>query len=312
MIEDEIIVTASPMFPDVLLWAIPAFVIFVALEFFLIRKRRAGWHARDGFTSMAMGLGMTASDILMGGITLAIYYVAWQFKLFDLGHSLPIIILAFILGDFIYYWKHRFYHRMRWWWMAHVVHHSSEHYNLTTALRQPWTNHITGHFIMSIPLVFLGFHPLLVGFVGALNLLYQFWIHTELIDKMPKWFEAVMNTPSHHRVHHGRNPQYLDTNYAGTFIIWDKMFGTFVAEDPADPPDYGVVTPVESYNPIRVAFDELISIIKDAAQPGLTARQRLAYIFAPPGYSHDGSRETSEQIKARASLEASPVKVDTA
>ena len=300
----DTIAAPEAMFPDILVWAIPVFVILVLAEFLIIRRKRKdlSWNVKDGVTSMAMGIGMTLSDLAMASLSLFILFKIWPLAPLDLGRSLPVIIAAFIAGDFFYYWKHRFYHRMRWWWMAHVVHHSSEHYNLTTALRQPWTNHITGHFIMSVPMVLMGFHPLLVVFVGALNLLYQFWIHTELIDKMPKWFEAVMNTPSNHRVHHGRNPQYLDTNYAGTFIIWDKMFGTFVAEDPADPPDYGLVTPQQSYNPFRVAFDELIAIFKDVTQSGLRPRQRLAYIFAPPGYSHDGSRQSSTQIKAQASL----------
>ncbi len=144
----------------------------------------------------------------------------------------------------------------------------------------------------------LGFHPLLIAFAGALNLLYQFWIHTEVIDKMPRWFEAVFNTPSHHRVHHGRDPEYLDTNYAGTLIIWDKMFGTFVAETKR--PDYGIVKKMESYNPFKIAFSELVQITKDAFMPGLKLSERFKYVFAPPGYSHDGSRQTSKQIKADA------------
>ena len=295
---------SDPTFPDILVFAIPAFVILVAAEYFWLRKRRPdlGFGGKDGLTSMAMGLGMTVSDIIMGSVSLGILFFFWQFRFFNLGYSLPVIIIAFVIGDFKYYWKHRFFHRMRWWWMSHNVHHSSEHYNLTTALRQPWTNHIGAHAVMGIPMVLAGFHPLLIAFVGALNLLYQFWIHTELIDKMPKWFEAVMNTPSHHRVHHGRNPQYLDSNYAGTFIIWDRLFGTFVPEDKNDPVDYGLVTPMTTYNPIKVAFIELWSIIKDAAQPGIAPSQRFKYIFAPPGYSHDGSRKTSKQIKTEAGL----------
>lgn len=296
----------DPAFAPLLVYAIPAFAALLALELtWLATKRKdIGFNGKDAFTSVIMGLGMTVSDILMGALSLGILYFFWQFRFFDLGYSLPIIILAFVVGDFKYYWKHRFFHRMRFWWMSHNVHHSSEHYNISTALRQPWTNHIGLHAVMGIPMVLLGFHPLLVAFVGALNLLYQFWIHTELIDKLPKWFEAVMNTPSHHRVHHGRNPQYLDSNYAGTFIIWDRMFGTFIAEDANDPVDYGLVTPMTTYNPFKVAFIEMAGIIKDAAQPGLTPMQRFKYVFAPPGYSHDGSRMSSEMIKAQAAKQA--------
>ena len=287
----------DPSFPDILVWAIPFFVVCVIAEW-LVLRRRGAFNWKDGFASMAMGLGMTASDIIAKLTGLAILMWVWQFRFFDLGVSLPVIVLAFLIGDFKYYWSHRLAHRVRWWWMAHVVHHSSEHYNLTTALRQPWTNYITGAVIISVPMTLFGFHPLLIAFVGALNLLYQFWIHTEVIDKMPRWFEAIFNTPSHHRVHHGRDPEYLDTNYAGTLIIWDKMFGTFVAETKR--PDYGIVKKMESYNPITIAFAELVQIIKDAFTPGLKFSERFKYVFAPPGYSHDGSRQTSKQIKAEA------------
>jgi len=189
-------------------------------------------------------------------------------------------------------------HKIRWFWSAHNVHHSSEEYNLSTAFRQPWNNHFTGFVLLSTPLVLLGFHPLLVGFIGAVNLVYQFWIHTQAIKKMPRWFEFIFNTPSHHRVHHGTNPRYLDSNYAGILIIWDRMFGTFVEERDDDPVIYGIITPIASHNPAIVAFKELTNIFKDAFQTGLTLRQRLGYIFAPPGYSHDGSRKGSKALKA--------------
>ena len=288
-------------FPDILLVAIPFFAGMVALEWWAVMRGRArGRYAtRDGLASMAMGLGNAASDLLFGALSLGALLWVWQFRLVDLGGGLWVIVLAFVAGDFLYYWKHRWAHRVRWLWSAHVVHHSSEHYNLTTALRQPWNNHFTGYVLLSSPLVMLGFHPLILGFAAALNLFYQFWIHTEAIDRMPKWFEAVFNTPSHHRVHHATNPDYLDRNYAGTLIIWDKLFGTFVPEGEA-PITYGTVKPVKTYNPVRIAFGELVQIIRDAVQPGLNARERFAYVFAPPGWSHDGSRMTSDQIRAAA------------
>ena len=286
-------------FPIVLAWAAPFFVVAVALEWFFVNRKalEGQYEAKDAFASMTMGLGNLLTDLAFGFISLAILLFAWQFRLFDLGYSLPIILLALVAQDFVYYWKHRIAHQVRWFWSAHVVHHSSEHFNLTTALRQPWNNHFTGHIFLSIPLVLLGFHPLLIAFVASVNLLYQFWIHTESIDKMPRWFEAVMNTPSHHRVHHGTNPQYLDMNYAGIFIIWDKLFGTFVEEQDDVDIQYGVVKPIETYNPIKIAFVEWLNIFKDAAKSKLTLKQRLGYLFGPPGYSHDGSRQTSADIK---------------
>ena len=222
----------------------------------------------------------------------------WQFRIFDWDLSLPVILLALAAQDFLYYWKHRAAHRVRWFWTAHVVHHSSQHYNLTTALRQPWNNHFTGFVLLSTPLVFLGVHPLLLGFVGALNLIYQYWIHTEAIDRLPNWVEAIFNTPSHHRAHHGTNPRYLDSNYAGIFIIWDKMFGTFVPENSDEKISYGLVQNLETFNPLKVAFIEMWAAIKDVCKPGLTFTQRLKYLIAPPGWSHDGSRKNSAQIKA--------------
>ncbi len=292
-------------FPMVLLYAVPFFVLSLSLEWWLVRKGKlAGtYETKDALTSMLMGFGNLLSDITMGFISLAILMWAWQFRLFDWGVSLPIIILALVAQDFLYYWKHRAAHRIRWFWTAHVVHHSSEYYNLSTALRQPWNNHFTGFVLLSTPLVFLGVHPLLLGFVGALNLLYQYWIHTEAIDRMPNWFEAVFNTPSHHRAHHGTNPQYLDSNYAGILIIWDKMFGTFVPEDLEEKPDYGLVQNVGTYNPFKVAFVEMWGAIKDVATPNISVMQRLKYLFAPPGWSHDGSRKSSAQIKADYVLE---------
>ena len=162
-------------------------------------------------------------------------------------------------------------------------HHSSQHYNLTTALRQTWTYTFTFMMVVRAPLILLGFHPAMVLFVGGLNLIYQFWIHTEAIGKLPRWIEAVMNTPSHHRVHHGRNARYLDCNYAGVFIIWDRMFGTFVPELEDERVDYGLVHNLGTFNPLRVAFHEWVGIFKDMTQSGLTLRERILYAVAPPG-----------------------------
>jgi len=283
----------------VLLYAVPFFVLSLSLEWALVRKGKLSgtYETKDALTSMLMGLGNLLSDLTMGFISLAVLMWAWQFKIFDWGVSLPIIFFALISQDFLYYWKHRAAHRIRWFWTAHVVHHSSEFYNLSTALRQPWNNHFTGFVLLSTPLVILGVHPFLLGFVGALNLLYQYWIHTEAIDKMPKWFEAIFNTPSHHRAHHGTNPQYLDSNYAGILIIWDRMFGTFVPEDAEKRPSYGLVQNVGTYNPFKIAFVEMWCALKDACTPKISLSQRLKYLFAPPGWSHDGSRKSSAQIK---------------
>ena len=147
-------------------------------------------------------------------------------------------------------------------------------------------------------MVLLGFHPAFIAFVYGFNLVYQFWIHTETIRKMPVWFEAIFNTPSHHRVHHATNPRYLDANYAGTLIIWDRMFGTFVPELEEDMPRYGIVKNIGSFNPIKVAFHEWVGMLKDFAMPGISLGDRFRYLIMPPGWSHDGSRKGSAELKA--------------
>lgn len=287
-------------FPNVTELAIPFFVVAILIELLVIRyfKGRGDYETRDTTTSLLMGVGNVASGLLLGFVAFGVLMWAWQYRIVDLGTSWAVIALCFIVDDLRYYWYHRIAHRCRWVWAEHVIHHSSQHYNLSTALRQSWTGTFTGMFILRIPLALLGFHPVLLLFVGGLNLVYQFWIHTETIGKMWRPIEWIFNTPSHHRVHHATNPRYLDSNYAGTLIIWDRMFGTFVPELDEDMPRYGIVKNIGTFNPIRVAFHEWIDMFRDAAGRGLTLRQRLAYLFAPPGWSHDGSRKGSGELKA--------------
>lgn len=288
-----------PEFPQILMFAAPFFVFSVAIEWFFVRRKSwtGKYEVKDAWTSMAIGTGNLISDLTMGFISLGFLMWVWEFRIFDWGYGIWAILGALVAQDFLYYWKHRAAHRIRWFWSAHVVHHSSEHYNLTTALRQPWNNHFTGFVILSSPLVLLGVHPFLLAFVGSLNLLYQFWIHTEAIKKMPRWFEWALNTPSHHRVHHATNPRYLDANFAGIFMFWDRIFGSFVPELEDEKITYGIVKPVGTFNPIKVAFVEMFNIFRDAGGRGLKPLQRLGYMFAPPGYSHDGSRKGSDAIK---------------
>lgn len=286
-------------YPDVVNLAVPFFIaaILIELTWIAVKGRGGRYETRDAVTSLVMGAGSVASGILLGFIAWGFFMVLWQITPLDLGTSWWVVLLCFVLDDLRYYWVHRFGHRIRWVWASHVNHHSSQHYNLTTALRQTWSGTFTFMMVMRAPLILLGFHPAMVLFAGGLNLIYQFWIHTEAIGKLPRWVEAVMNTPSHHRAHHGRNPRYLDCNYAGVFIIWDRMFSTFVPEIESDKVDYGLVHNLGTFNPLRVAFHEWIGMLRDMTQPGLTLRERVKYAVLPPGYSHDGSRQTSEQIK---------------
>ena len=288
-----------PLLPDPVTYAIPGFVVLILAEMLIARIRdRRRFCPRDTLTSLALGLGSTVAGLLTTGLVYALATWLYQFRIFTIGFAWYWFVLAFVLDDFAYYLFHRAAHRVRWFWASHVIHHSSQHYNLTTALRQTWTGFVSISFVFRLPLFLIGFHPAMIFFVAGLNLIYQFWIHTETVGRMPRWFEAVMNTPSHHRVHHATNPRYLDKNYAGVFIVWDRMLGTYEPERDDERPRYGIVKDLGSFNVLWAAFHEWIGIAKDVwAAPDM--KSRIGYMIAPPGWSHDGSRDTSETIKAR-------------
>lgn len=284
--------------PDPVALAIPAFILLMVAEVLWVRfGGRGEYEWRDTATSLVMGFGSTIASLITGGAIIASAYWLHQFAFLDLGWHWWVFALCILADDLAYYVFHRSAHRVRWFWAAHVIHHSSQHYNLSTALRQTWTGFIALGFIFRMPL-FLVFDPAMVLFASAINLVYQFWIHTEVVGRMPRWFEAVMNTPSHHRVHHATNPRYLDKNYAGMFIIWDRMFGTFEPERDDEPCRYGIVKNLGSFNVLWTAFHEWIGIAKDVWYAPTWAA-RWNYMVKPPGWSHDGSRDTSETIKAR-------------
>lgn len=287
-------------FPSPTTLAAPAFVLAVIWEWWAVRTGRAHgrYETKDAITSLAMGTGNLVVNTLTGAIALWMMMLAWPYRLLDIPVTWWSFLLVFVLYDFTYYWKHRLAHRMRWFWMEHVTHHSSRHYNLTTALRQPWFGPFTGLIWLGVPMVILGFHPAFIFFAGGLNLVYQFWIHTESIDRMHPWVEAVMNTPSHHRVHHAINPRYLDSNYAGVFIIWDRMFGSFVPEMKSDAPEYGIVKQLESYNPFIVAFHEFTALLGDCARDGLRPDRWLRRALNGPGWSPYGQHTRSAELKA--------------
>lgn len=292
-----------PDLPDISVLAAPVYIVFIVLEIVLIALGRAkgDYETRDATASITMGLGNVISDVLlagtMGALAYGLMFLVYEYRVMTIPVTVLTVALCFVIDDLRYYWSHRFSHRVRWFWAAHVIHHSSQHFNLSTALRQPWTNHLTFLYVLRIPLAFLGFHPAVLAFCGSLNLFYQFFIHTEAVGKLPRWIEAVFNTPSHHRVHHGRNARYLDANYAGTLIIWDRMFGTFVPEMDNEPVRYGIVRNLGTFNPLRIATHEYVSIVGDVFRKGLNLRQRLGYMFGAPGWSHDGSRDTTRRIK---------------
>jgi sterol desaturase/sphingolipid hydroxylase (fatty acid hydroxylase superfamily) len=288
------------MIPDLSGVFLLFYALMIALE---ASASRLGWltsryGARDTWASIAMALGNIVMNLLMAGVVYAGLALAYRVRAFTISPASPWAWVAiFFLDDFIYYWFHRISHECRFWWAAHVNHHSSEHYNLSTAVRQTWTSLFVGTWLPWIPLALLGFPPEMILAQQTFNLFYQFWIHTESIGRLPRAIEYLFNTPSNHRVHHAANPRYLDRNYAGVLMIWDRLFGTYVAERDEDPPRYGIVKNIGSYNPLYIAFHEWLAMARDLrAAHGL--RQALRLMFGAPGWRADGHGQTSAAIRA--------------
>jgi sterol desaturase/sphingolipid hydroxylase (fatty acid hydroxylase superfamily) len=284
---------------DLILYAIPGFIFLLLLELALTRytsrgKSIRGYEVRDTFASLAMGIGYLITKIPVVGTIYVVNSMLFEHRIFELSESAWWFFPALLVcEDFCYYWFHRLHHEVRLLWAAHINHHSSQHYNLSTALRQSWTTAVTAP-IFWVPLPLIGFSPEMVLTAQSISLLYQYWIHTELIGSMGP-FGWIFNTPAHHRVHHGRNAIYLDRNHGGTLIIWDRLFGTFEKE--SIPVDFGLTTNISTFNPFRIAFHEYAAIGRDL-KGSKKLSQALAYVFAPPGWSHDGSRKTSTQMRA--------------
>mgnify|MGYP001424955421 CR=1 FL=1 len=249
-------------------------------------KKNMGYTWIDTIASLTMGIGYLASKHIAKVITVPVYLFAYEYRIFDIpSDSWQWWVALFILQDFVFYWYHRTHHGVRILWAAHVTHHSSQHYNLSTALRQSWTAVFTT-LLFYPPICLLGFDPLMLATVGLLNLFYQYWIHTEAIDKIG-FLEHILMTPSHHRVHHGTQEQYLDRNHGGMFIIWDKMFGTFEPEQ--EQVVYGLTKNIDSYNPVVIAFHEWADIARDVKNAD-SLSDALGYMFKEPGWKPEPKR----------------------
>jgi sterol desaturase/sphingolipid hydroxylase (fatty acid hydroxylase superfamily) len=282
-------------FPDPVQMAVPVFILAMMLEMVLVRAGvRGHYEWRDTGTSLAMGFGNTMVAVLVGGSIVAAMHWLSGFAVFDIPLAWWVVPFCFVAEDFIYYWFHRTAHRVRWFWASHIIHHSSQHYNLSTALRQTWTGWLSLSFAFRMPLLLIGFPVEIVLFCAGLNLVYQFFIHTEVVDRLPLGMEGWLNSPSHHRVHHGTNPQYLDRNYGGVFIVWDRMFGTFEPEH--EKPRYGIIHNLASFNPLWVGVHEWIGIARDAVRARSAAALGRA-LFGPPGAV---TGQTSDVIRAAA------------
>ncbi|MFR9787667.1 sterol desaturase family protein [Streptomyces sp. MB22_4] len=274
------------MIPTVV-YAIPAFVLLVVVEAlsyrFLPDDDERGYELRDTVTSMSMGAGSQVIAVPWKVATIVVYAAAYTAVPWHLSPSSGWTWLLLFLGeDLAYYTYHRAHHRVRVLWASHVVHHSSLRYNLSTALRQTWTP-MTG-LPFWLPLALIGVPPWMILIEQAVSLVYQFFLHTERVDKLWRPVEWFFNTPSHHRVHHGSNNVYLDRNYGGILIVWDRLFRTFEPEGVRVV--YGLTKNIDTYNPLRVAFHEYAAAWRDVRAAGRW-RDRVGYVFGPPGWAPD-------------------------
>lgn len=281
------------------LYAIPFFALLLGVElYFNYCERTEHYYWKDSIASISMGVGSVVVDLLSKSVAFWVFsYLYMQYGCFSktLSYTLTGWVLLFFLDDFTFYWHHRLSHQVRLLWASHVNHHSSVYYNLSTALRQSWSE-LFYKYLWYLWLPLLGFPPLMILTQISINLIYQFWVHTKRIDRFPIWFEFIFNTPAHHRVHHAKNVRYLDRNHAGILIIWDRLFGTFEEEHPDDPVEFGITTNINTYNPWHIATHELVNLTKDVvAAP--TWRDKLYYLFMPPGWSHDGRSQTAEEMR---------------
>lgn len=262
--------------------SIPIFFILIGIEVgYDYFKNKNIYRLSDAITNISCGIVEQLTGVFAKVFTVAAYHFVFiHFAIFEFQPTWYWILICFLGVDLCYYWAHRMSHEVNLFWLGHVVHHQSEDYNLSVALRQSvFQKMFTFYFYF--PLAIIGFDTEWFLLISAFNLLYQFWIHTEVIDKMPKWFSFVFNTPSHHRVHHGVNPKYIDRNHAGSLIIWDRIFGTFQEEE--ERPIYGITSPVNSWNPVMANIQPFVILFKELKTiPGFW--NKLKFTFAKPGW----------------------------
>jgi sterol desaturase/sphingolipid hydroxylase (fatty acid hydroxylase superfamily) len=288
----------------------PIFLLAFMLEFTLARRggRTAKFHWREVGANLALGTGYQIMETvawMLGGA--AIFATVYHHRLFDIPVNGWTVLPIFVLVEFCYYWFHRCSHRVRWWWAAHVPHHSGEFMNFTTAMRQSVLNAFVGIFMFYLPPVVLGVPPAVVMFMLAVDLAYQYFVHTEEIGKLAAWYEYIFDTPSNHRVHHGRNLQYIDKNYGGVLIIFDRMFGTYEPE--LEKVDYGIPRQIRSYNFLVLNFHEFVDMWRDVLSPG-PWRQRLKHLWMPPGWQRPGHTPIHTWAVERKSVARAPATDD--
>jgi len=265
----------------ILLALSPVFLGFIAWEWYRARKQApALYRWQDSLANALLALMHQGSDILALALLMPFFLWLYQFRVFHIELDAASIAVAFLLQDFLYYWFHRASHHIRWLWASHVAHHSSRLMNFSTAFRQSLTYPISGMWVFWTPMILIGVSPAVVFAVVALNLAFQFFVHTQAVKKLGV-LEWIFNTPSHHRVHHACNDKYIDKNFAGVLIIWDRLFGSFIEEDENEPCRYGITDDFSSENPLTITFYEWRRMFTESKS--LTSwRQFPALLFGPP------------------------------
>ncbi|MDN3610299.1 sterol desaturase family protein [Vibrio ostreicida] len=262
----------------------PVFIVLMLTEYLMGQQRgrlpeSSAYRWPEVLCNFTLAGMHQLADLITGLLIVKLYLWLFGWRLMDIEMGAMSFICLLILQDFLYYWFHRASHRIRWMWAAHVAHHSSERMNFSTAFRQSLTYPIAGMWLFWVPLVIIGFEPKWVLFSVLFNLGLQFFVHTQWVRSLGP-LESVFNTPSHHRVHHGRNPQYIDKNYAGVLIIWDRLFGTFEPE--VETVRYGITKPVNSDNPLVVTFHLWAEIFHDVRRNDLSTKQKIQRLLSPP------------------------------
>ncbi|MCL4111166.1 UNVERIFIED_CONTAM: hypothetical protein GTU68_038508 [Idotea baltica] len=274
---------------NLLVLAFPIYLGVAGLEFYYDKVKDLNlYQGKDFLASVSMAVITAFVEFIPKVLAFAAFYYLHEISPFKdiVLRQWWAWVLLFFLDDLAYYWFHRMNHEVRLFWAGHVAHHSSQKMNFGTALRQGAGERLH-KYLFWLPIALLGFDPLMMFIAMSINLAYQFWVHTELVDKLPKWFEWIFNTPSHHRVHHASNIQYLDRNHAGALIVWDRIFGTFAPEENHNRPVYGLTKNISSHNPLYVATHEYGAIWKDVRRSSKWS-DKWNYLFKAPGWSHDG------------------------
>ena len=282
---------------DPTVFAIPVFIALIVVEVFINAKKNLDlYRFNDSAANITMGLGSVVIGLLTKTFAFFVFLWIYQFRLFEIPNTWWMWGLLLLADDVTFYWYHRSAHEIRFFWAAHVQHHSSEHMNFSVALRQSWGEPFI-KFLFYMWLPFIGFNPVYILIMQSISLVYQFFPHTKLVGKLGP-IEWIFNTPSHHRVHHATQVQYLDKNHAGILIIWDRMFGTFQKEK--EVPIYGITENINSFSPLKIASHEYVNLWQDIRRAKKFS-DKIDYLIKPPGWSHDGVNRTSKELQRQLS-----------